>query len=376
MAEIRFKAFLSCSFADDDRVVIDFFGRLIRAFEIDPLVYDYQEIGRVSDKVKENIIKSDCLIAIATRRKKIENSDSWSSSDWIQHEIALANAYSKPIAVFVEDGVKLEGLIAMEERRERFSRHNLVDHIDKITAFLFNLRTYLEDSYQRGIRHAPVLLRHYIHDRDTLMSKDLLAERTEILMESLIDGLEATSHSVEIEESTIGLSVKPKDFDFRCIERPSSTKVEPVIVLNTDSKFFWKIHFSPPLKRGEMIKYTFKAVRPNYRPYTYEELQDRIRQGTYEYKEPKCEACEWTIIYPTYELRHEFEFPEDYEIEDYSPGVVMGDARLKSEGELKRIMEGNMFSAEKLFDKWILRLCVPKPLQNHTYYTYYVPARN
>jgi len=375
MAEVRFKAFLSCSFAEEDKEVIDFFKRMIEAFDIDLMVYDYQEIGRISDKIKENIIKSDCLIAIATRRNKIEGSNYWTCSDWIQHEIALANAYNKPIAVFVEEGVKIEGLIAMEERRERFDRRNLLKNIDKITTFLYRLRNYLESTYQIEILETPVLLRHYIHSKEEMLSSELTVERTEILMESLINGLEATHHYIELEETTPGLSIKPKEFDFKCIEKPADTKVEPVIVLNTDYKFFWKILFNPPLKKGEKVKYAFKEVRPNYRPYTYEELMERIKKGVYEYKEPKCEACEWTIVYPTYELQHEFEFPENYEIENYYPDVVMGAARLKAEKELKRIKEGNMFTAEKIFDKWILKLKVPKPLQNHTYYIYYTPPK-
>lgn len=375
MAEIRFKAFLSCSFAEDDKNVIDFFEKMIAAFDIDPLIYNYQEIGRVSNKIKEKIIKSDCLIAIATKRKKIEGSNYWICSDWIQHEIALANAYNKPIAVFVEEGVKIEGLIAMEERREKFNRKHLIENIDKITRFLYNLRSYLVITYHTGILAAPVLLRHYIHAKDVMVSKELTVERTEVFMESLINELEATHHYMELEEITPGLSIKPKEFDFRCIEKPSDTKVEYEIILSTEYKFSWKILFNPPLKKGERVKYAFKETRPNYRPYTYNELMERIKKGMYEYKKPICEACEWTIVYPTYELCHEFEFPENYEIEGYHPRVVIGKARLEAESELRRIKEGNMFTAEKIFDKWILKLKVPKPLQNHTYYTYYVPPK-
>lgn len=375
MAEIHFKAFLSCSFAEEDKEVTEFFKKLIEAFDIEPEVYDYQEIGRIPDKVKQRIIESDCVVAIATRRRKLEDSDYWACSDWIQHELALANAYNKPIAVFAEEGVRIEGLIAMEERRQRFDRENLIRDVDKITIFLFNLRNHLELTYQLGFLQAPVLLRHYIHARDEVVSKELTVERTEILMESLIDGLEATHHSVELEEMTQGLSIKPTEFDFKCEEKPSGTRVEPSVVLNTDHKFFWKILFKPPLRKGAKVKYAFKEIRANHRPYTYEELLERIDQGTYEYEEPICEACEWSIIYPTYELQSEFLFPENYEIENCYPHVVMGEARLKAENEMKRIKDGNMFSAEKMFDKWMLTLRVPKPLQNHTYYTYYTPPK-
>lgn len=195
-------------------------------------------------------------------------------------------------------------------------------------------------------------------------------------MESLIEELEATEHAMELEDTTPGLSTKAQQFDFICKEMPSGMNVESLIVQNTDYKFLWKVVFNPPLKRGERVKYAFKVTLPNYRPWTYEEMLERIKQGTYEYKEPICEACEWHISYPTAELTFDFNFPEGYEIRKYYPNVKFGEeARLKAETELKRIKEGNFFTAEKIFDKWTLSLKVPKPIQGHLYYTYYEPPK-
>lgn len=376
MADILFKAFLSCSLSAEDRETTDFFRKLIRSFDIDSEVYDYQEIGRIPDKVKENIARSDCLIAIATQRNRIEGTDYWTCSDWIQHEVALANAYSKPIALFVEDGVKIEGLIGMEERRQHFIKNDLLRDIDNITRFLFKLRKYLESTYQAESMQLPVMMRHYIHAKEEVLSQEFTVLRCEILMESLVHDLESTEHSMELDDTTPGLSTKAKQFDFICKEMPSGMNVEPVIVQDTDYKFLWKVVFNPPLKKGEKVKYAFKIVRPNYRPWTFEEMMERIRRGTYEYKEPICEACEWYISYPTAELTFESEFPEGYEIRKCFPDVKIGeDVRLKAEDELKRIKDSNCFIAEKIFDKWTLSLRVPKPIQGHMYYTYYEPPK-
>lgn len=375
MPKILFKGFLSCSLAPEDSEIVEFFKRLIRSFEIEPEIYDYQEIGRLPDKVKEHIIRSDCLIAIATRKNKIQGSDFWACPDWIHHEIALANAYKKPIAIFFEEGVKIEGLIAMEERRERFSRDNLLKSMEKITRFLFNLRTHLESMYRFETLHIPVLIRHYVRVKEEIRSKELTIVRAEVLMECLVEELEATHHSIELEDMTPGLSIRPNQFDFICKEVPAGMKVEPVVVQDSDLKYLWKVTFSPPLKKGEKVKYAFKLAHPNTRPFTYEELMERISQGTYEYREPICEACEWNITYPTADLQFEIEFPEDYEISKYYVDVKMGEVNLKAENEVKRIKEGNMFSAEKIIDKWSMGLKVPKPLQDHTYYIYYVPPK-
>ena len=87
MAELIFKAFMSCSFAEHDEAIINFFKELIWSFDIEPQVYDYQEIGRIPDKLKEEIVRSDCLIAIATRRKKIEGSNGLLPKNWAIHNV-------------------------------------------------------------------------------------------------------------------------------------------------------------------------------------------------------------------------------------------------------------------------------------------------
>ena len=376
MPDILFKAFLSCSLATEDSTVVDVFRSLVRSFDIEPFVYDYQEVGRIPDKLKEHIINSDCLIAIATRRQKLEGSDLWACPDWIQHEIALANAYKKPIAIFVEEGVTIDGLIAIEERRQPFSRDNLLKNIDKVTRFLFNLRSYLESLYRFDKLHLPVLIRHYLRVKEEIRQDDTTVERCEVLMECLAEELEATHHSTQLEDLTPGLSVRPKQFDFICKEKPSGMKAEAQIIQEGDLKFLWQINFSPPLRKGQKVKYASKLVKANTRPATLEILMERIRQGTYEYKEPICEGCEWTIAYPTAEFQFELEFPENYEIFDYYADVRMGDADLKAPGEVKRIREGNMLLAEKLIDKWVLGLRIPKPLQDHTYYIYYTPPQS
>lgn len=375
MAEILFKAFLSCSLAPEDSAVVEFFKGLIRSFDIEPDIYDYQEIGKLPDKIKEHIITSDCMIAIATRRKKIEGTEFWTCPDWIHHEIAIANAYNKPIAIFVEEGVKIEGLIGIEERRERFSRDDLLQGMEKIIRFMFNLRTHLESMYAFEKLHIPLQLRHYIHVKEEIVSKEIEIVRCEVLMECLAEELSATHHTSELEDMTPGLSVRPKQFDFICKEMPAGMKVEPVIVQDTDHKYLWKVTFSPPLKKGEKVKYAFKLVRQNIRPFTYEDLMERIRRGTYNQTEPMCEACDWMITYPTAEFMFEIEFPESYDITKYYADVTMGVPRLKAEDELKRIKEGNMFSVEKIIDKWSMSLKVPKPLQNHAYFVYYVPPK-
>jgi len=370
VADKIYKAFLSCSFAPEDNKLKQFFANLVRALDFEPVLYDYQEIGDLSSKIKEQIIRCDCLIAVVAKRVKIENSDLWTCSDWVHDELALANAYQKPIAIFCEDAVKIEGLVAAEERRQLFSRDRLLDKVPEIVRFLFNLRTYLDSVVSR----TPAMLRHYVHVHEEIISAEVAVTRVEVLMECLADKLEATYHVTEIEDLTPGLSIRPQQFDFVCKESPFSMKVEPTVFRSTDRQHIWRINFSPALKRGDKVRYAFKYVQQNTRPWTLAELNQRIQQGTYEFKRPVCRARDWAINFPTVELTFDVDFPEGYEIHDCEVDVKTGEINLDAESEVRRIQTGAMLSAEKLIDKWSLSLKIPKPLQDHTYFIYYVPA--
>jgi hypothetical protein len=364
-----YKAFLSCSFAPEDERLRTFFKELVEALHFQCEVYDYQEIGSLSSKIKEQIVRCDCLIAIVAKREKIEGSNLWSCSDWVHDELALANAYQKPIAIFCEKDVKIEGLIAAEERRQVFTRDQLIDTVPQIVKFLFNLRSYLGSIGSSE----PTMLRHYVHVREDFQSAEILVTRVDVMMESLTDRLDATYHTTEIEDLTPGLSVRPRHFDFVCKESPFGTKVEPEVYRSTERKHIWRLNFTPPLKRGDKVRYAFKYIQQNTRPWTLVEVNQRIKQGTYELKTPICKACDWMINFPTVELRVDVEFPEGYEISDCEVDVKTGEINLSAEQEMRRIRDGAMFTAEKLIDKWSLSLLVPKPLQDHTYFIYYAP---
>ena len=89
-----------------------------------------------------------------------------------------------------------------------------------------------------------------------------------------------------------------------------------------------------------------------------------------------CEACQWYIGYPTAELFFESEFPEKYKLKKYYPDVRMGeDTKQRARAELDRIKRADCFQAEKMFDRWTLRLRVPNPMAGHGYYMFYEPPK-
>jgi len=139
--ERRFPAcFLSCSFASDDGPVVSWFERMLLAFEFDPKKGDDPQPRAPAEKIAEMIQTCDCLVAIVTRRTKVEAADAWVGPEWIQNEIGMAYQAKKPIAVFVEDGVDAKGLGRWVSDYVSFTRSDLGASAPNVIRYLTNLR--------------------------------------------------------------------------------------------------------------------------------------------------------------------------------------------------------------------------------------------
>ena len=197
MAEMRFKALLSCSLAPEDQPIVDFFKKYIESFGFDVIKYEFQEPVPLPDGVKNQIRKADCLIAIATRRHRIQESeveesgDSWICPEWIDHEVVYAYAVGKPVAILAENGVRVKGSIEREERYQRFSRDEtgLLHGVHLYNRFLLALRDTLEMQLKAGAEEAPLLFYHTVHSRDELLADGNFVTTIEVEVESLVKGL-------------------------------------------------------------------------------------------------------------------------------------------------------------------------------------------
>ena len=99
-------SFISASGKQKDRKVVDWFSKMLRKHEVEPVfATDHPEPRPPAEKIKEYIRKSDLFIAILTRRDKIEGKNLWKGPDWVQNEIGMAVQQKKPFALFVERGV-------------------------------------------------------------------------------------------------------------------------------------------------------------------------------------------------------------------------------------------------------------------------------
>jgi hypothetical protein len=373
MGDTIFKAFISCSFSPEDRAIVEFFKRLLSALNFNSIVYDRVEIQNLTTTVEDLIRTSDCVIAIATRRSRIVETEDWTTSDWIHHEIAFGRAHAKPIALFVERGVRISGFVDTEVRRVTFSRESLIDAVDPIVGHLYSVRRALDEVLGARNRLKQITFtRGSVRVRESF-TKATLTFTCDVLMEALED-VPILYHSSVLEDDTPGLTIHPETFDFRAIEHPAEVKVSASVIQDTQRRHVWAIKCEPSLRRGHRLRYGFRLVGANFRPFTYEEMQSRLDAGTYAYREPICNALDWTITHPTKELIYDMDFPADYDIDDVQLRATI--AHSNNPDEVKRVRAEDGLKIEKLFDAWSVRLRVVNPLYGHNYGITYCPPRS
>ena len=235
MAEPAFKAFVSCSFAQEDRALVEFFKRLAAALNFSITMYERIEVQNLTVSVEDLIKSSDCVIAIATKRSKIAEGEDWTTSDWIHQEVAFARAYAKPIALFVERGVHISGFIEGEIRKVVFSRENLLESVDTSIGYLYSLRRTLDEAL--GARNR---LRQITFSRESVRIRESFTEARlnftcDILMEAL-ENVPYVYHSSVLEDDSPGLTIHPESFEFRWSLRPPEVDVSSAIVQDTQRR--------------------------------------------------------------------------------------------------------------------------------------------
>jgi hypothetical protein len=376
MPDIPIKAFLSCSFSKEDRSVVEIFRRLLSALEMTPDIHAGVDVGPLAPEIQERIKASDCVVAIATRRDRLQEADHWTFSDWVHDEITTARSFGKPVAIFLEDGVQLGGSLK-DVRHLRFNRHEILEGVDRVVNFLFNLRAHVDQVMAHRSQLSNLkLLRDLVEIRERY-SKTQFSYACQISMQSLVDELPAAHHSQILFDGTPGLSVQPLEFSFACEEAPVGVSVLHKTLHASERSYAWAVTFDPPLKQQQRVRYGFRFTYGNDQPFTLEELQKRILDRNYPFQEPRCRVLDWTIFYPTRELNYEGEFPQGYPIHAPKLEVRIGSVgQIVSDEEQNRILADKSFVAERVFDTWRTKLRIRNPIFGHNYAVSYVPPND
>ena len=100
-------AFLAHSFAPDDKALVSIVSRLIKRTGMTVLTGERPEAKAVGQKVKERIDSANLFIGLLTRRHKIRDGESWTTSPWVVEEkgYSIGQKPERPVILLIEDGI-------------------------------------------------------------------------------------------------------------------------------------------------------------------------------------------------------------------------------------------------------------------------------
>lgn len=133
-------AFLAVSFREEDSKIREWFKETVEALGITAITAEEPQSGTIPEKIKNLIKESDALIGVMTKRDQIQGTQKFRPPSWIHDEIGIAFGANRKIAVFVEEGVEIDGLPPMITEYVRFNRDALSDVIPKIIELILSLR--------------------------------------------------------------------------------------------------------------------------------------------------------------------------------------------------------------------------------------------
>jgi hypothetical protein len=112
----RFRAFVSRSLRAEDLPVADAMLPVIQSWGFDTHTVGINEFesdpAKLSERVLAEVVKADCLFAVATPRDISQLDHLVRAFAWLNSEASFAFAVKKPLLLLVDQSVKLEGLLA------------------------------------------------------------------------------------------------------------------------------------------------------------------------------------------------------------------------------------------------------------------------
>lgn len=110
------KVFLSFSFRDEDKDLVDLLERLLASHDVRPITGRRLGGGALTPEVMQRIDAADALIALMTRREALPGTgDRFKTHDWVRDEMQRARNSDKPAIALLETGVENVGAYAESE---------------------------------------------------------------------------------------------------------------------------------------------------------------------------------------------------------------------------------------------------------------------
>ncbi len=371
MESARIDCFFSCSFSDTDREVNDFFRSICIGLDLRCINVGHASASTPPEQAVKMIDSSQLLIAICTRRNKIDD-NKYVMPQAVQSEISIAYGKDVPVLMFVEEGVELAGFYGNFGSYLQFDRNNLInpDNIQKFVKSIHEAKVQVLAPHQIGVSQG---------------ASDAFAEYVNHLVElKKVDNefyweYSNTKKLVYISSSKRGFNISfwstapaiiPKDWpkiEWR-YDLHSSTRginLLPIVNNHSSSQIDVVMKLEPNPDAGDIIEYSTSISSRYINPI----WSDEVRDGSYVQFDDGEYLCSDGLVcaHRTKKAVIEFRFDRDFKISknDIRPFVGSYTSTLDYEvpSELKRAVT----RIEEFGKYLIIRMEIDSPLPGHMY---------
>jgi hypothetical protein len=142
-----YRAFVTRGVPPEDRVVGDQIVDMIKDWGFETYTVGIEETADsklLKEAVRDQIVKSDCLIAIATPRYLDALSGLWRTLEWLHGEVGIAYGRDRPILVLQDESIALGGLPGeIKELALPYNPLNLEELRQKLGAVMLPFREWV-----------------------------------------------------------------------------------------------------------------------------------------------------------------------------------------------------------------------------------------
>ncbi len=135
------KAFVSMSFEDSDRVINNYFIKILDSLKIGYETGEPYSKDSIPTKVKTRILNSGIFILILVKRDEIIGGG-YTSPSWLLKELGIAQGAGKETIALVEKNIKELGGLNQEKELIYFTRDDLIDMEKATIKFLEALKEH------------------------------------------------------------------------------------------------------------------------------------------------------------------------------------------------------------------------------------------
>jgi len=363
--------FFSCSFAEADRKVNEFFLAICRALRLIPTNVSTASSLSPPDVAKRKIQEAQALVAVCTRRDEL-TAGGYNMPQAVHDEISFAYGADTPVLMIVEDGVELAGFKSNFGTYLSFKRKELSSpaFVEKAVEAIHDLHLQLSENVEVAAVHGMTeayaeFIRHLIELRFT--GSDFLWQYS---TSKKLVYTHASKRSIPSSYWTNVVCDIPPDtpdlaWELRLDDSTRGINLEHTIERQTPQCVEAIIKISPPPEAGDFVEYsTFTASR--YLNPVWDDEAPAARPVHLNNGDYVC-IDGMVFLHRTKRALLEFRFPRESLLGrgDLVPfvGIYTSAIDYEVESELKRVA----LDVEDFGGNVTMRMEIDSPLLGHMY---------